>query len=79
MRVNSQLWLQKSLTNNYIYMTPKEFFYAVANMRAAQKAYFKTRSQSNLRAARAAERSIDEEITRVKNVLYDLEHNNKEQ
>ena len=60
-------------------MTPKEFFYAVANMRAAQKAYFKTRSQSNLRAARAAERSIDEEISRVKNALYDLEHNSKEQ
>lgn len=60
-------------------MTPKEFFYAVSQMRAAQKAYFKTRSQSNLRAARAAERSIDEEIIRVKNYLYDLEHNNKEQ
>lgn len=58
-------------------MTPKEFFYAVSNMRDCQKAYFKTRSQSNLRAARAAERSIDEEIMRVKNYLYDLEHNKK--
>lgn len=55
-------------------MTPKEFFYAVSNMRDAQKAYFKTRSQTNLRAARAAERSIDEEIMRVKNIIYDLEH-----
>lgn len=60
-------------------MTPKEFFYAVSNMRDAQKAYFKTRSQSNLRAARAAERSIDEEITRVKNILYEMEHKTIEQ
>ena len=60
-------------------MTPKEFFYAVSNMRDAQKAYFKTRSQSNLRAARAAERSIDEEIARVKNVLYEMEHKTIEQ
>ena len=60
-------------------MTPKEFFYAVSNMRAAQTAYFKTRSQSNLRATRAAERSIDEEITRVKNVLYEMEHKTIEQ
>ena len=60
-------------------MTPKEFFYAVSNMRDAQKAYFKTRSQSNLRAARAAERSIDEEIARVKNVLYEMEHKTTEQ
>ena len=60
-------------------MTPKEFFYAVSNMRDAQKAYFKTRSQSNLRAARAAERSIDEEISRVKNILYEMEHKTSEQ
>lgn len=60
-------------------MTPKEFFYAVSNMRDCQKAYFKTRSQSNLRAARAAERSIDEEISRVKNILYDMEHKTNEQ
>lgn len=60
-------------------MTPKEFFYAVSNMRDAQKAYFKTRSQSNLRAARAAERSIDEEISRVKNILYEMEHKTIEQ
>lgn len=56
-------------------MTPKEFFYAVSNMRAAQKAYIKSRSQSNLRAARASEIAIDNEIARVKEVLYRLEHN----
>lgn len=55
-------------------MTPKEFFYAVSNMRAAQKAYFKSRSQSNLRAARAAEIAIDNEIARVKEVIYQMEH-----
>ena len=58
-------------------MTPREFFYAVANMRAAQQAYFKTRSQSNLRAARAAERAIDEEIARVKEVIYHNEHSDQ--
>ncbi len=60
-------------------MTPKEFFYAVSNMRAAQKAYIKSRSQSNLRAARASEIAIDNEIARVKEVLYRLEHNITEQ
>lgn len=58
-------------------MTPREFFYAVANMRAAQQAYFKTRSQSNLRAARAAERGIDDEIARVKEVIYHNEHSDQ--
>ena len=77
MRAKRQSWQRNNLTNKRNNMTPKEFFYAVSNMRDAQKAYFKTRSQSNLRAARAAERSIDEEITRVKNYLYDLEHNKK--
>lgn len=55
-------------------MTPKEFFYAVSNMRAAQKAYIKSRSQSNLRAARASEIAIDNEIARVKEVIYQMEH-----
>lgn len=64
-----------SRTNYPNYMTPKEFFYAVSNMRAAQKAYIKSRSQSNLRAARASEIAIDNEIARVKEILYRLEHN----
>lgn len=63
-----------SRTNYPNYMTPKEFFYAVSNMRAAQKAYIKSRSQSNLRAARASEIAIDNEIARVKELLYQMEH-----
>ena len=60
-------------------MTPKEFFYAVSHMRDCQKAYFKTRNQSTLRAARASEIAVDNEIARVKEVLYRLEHNTIEQ
>lgn len=50
-------------------MTAKEFFYLVANMRAAQKSYFKGRSDQAFRAARALENDVDREIARVKNVL----------
>ena len=47
-------------------MTAKEFFYLVANMRAAQKSYFKNRDQKSLRAARALEGDVDREIRDVK-------------
>lgn len=60
-------------------MTPKEFFFAVSHMRDCQKAYFKSRSQSTLRAARASEIAVDNEIARVKEILYRLEHNTFEQ
>lgn len=63
-----------SRTNYPNYMTPKEFFYAVSHMRDCQKAYFKSRSQSTLRAARASEIAVDNEIARVKEVLYQMEH-----
>lgn len=49
-------------------MNSKEFFWATAAMRAAQKEYFKTRSDRAFRAARALENSIDTEIRRVKEI-----------
>lgn len=50
-------------------MTPKEFFYLVAQMRATQKRYFKDRDNTTLRAARALEGEVDREILRVKTLL----------
>lgn len=50
-------------------MTAREFFYLTASMRAAQKEYFKTRSQSAFRACRALENDVDREILRVKSII----------
>lgn len=50
-------------------MTSREFFYMVAEMRTAQKAYFKSRDQLTLRAARKLENMIDKEIDRVRRVV----------
>lgn len=50
-------------------MTPKEFFYLVAQMRAAQSQYFKTRDNLSFRAARALENDVDREIKRVRDIL----------
>lgn len=50
-------------------MTAKEFFYLVAEMRAAQTAYFETRSMHVFRACRALENDVDREIRRVRSIL----------
>lgn len=50
-------------------MTSKEFFYLVAEMREAQKAYFETRSQNVFRACRALENNVDREIRRVRQIV----------
>ena len=50
-------------------MNAREFFYAVAEMRRAQREYFKTRDQHTFRACRAMENHIDAEIERVKAIL----------
>lgn len=50
-------------------MNPREFFFAVSNMREAQRSYIKTRDSRTLRASIAAEREIDAEIERVKALL----------
>ena len=50
-------------------MTAKEFFYLVAEMREAQKAYFETRDTKVLRACRALENDVDREIRRVRTIV----------
>lgn len=50
-------------------MNSREFFYLVAQMRVAQKEYFKTRDQLNLRAARKLEIEVDKEIERVRTIV----------
>lgn len=50
-------------------MTAKEFFYLVAEMRAAQTAYFNTRDGRVFRAARKLENDVDREIRRVRELL----------
>lgn len=50
-------------------MTAKEFFYLVAEMRAAQKSYFETRDRKVFRAARALENDVDREIARVRKIV----------
>lgn len=50
-------------------MNAKEFFYTVAQMRAAQTAYFKTRDPNVFRAARKLENIIDREIERVREIV----------
>lgn len=51
-------------------MNAREFYDKVCEMRAAQKTYFKTREQSDLRYARKLEGIIDHEIERVRDILY---------
>lgn len=50
-------------------MKARDFFYLVAEMRSAQKAYFKTRSDNVFRAARKLENEVDREIERVRNIV----------
>ena len=50
-------------------MNAREFFYTVAQMRSAQKAYFKTRDANVFRAARKLENIIDAEIARVRSLV----------
>lgn len=50
-------------------MNAREFFYLVAQMRSAQKEYFRGRDQIALRAARKYENLVDAEIERVRQIL----------
>lgn len=54
-------------------MNAREFFYLVAEMRAAQKAYFKTRQDNVFRAARKLENQVDAEIQRVRELVNDAD------
>lgn len=50
-------------------MTAKEFFYLVAQMREAQKAYFETRDRKVFLSCRALENDVDREINRVRTLV----------
>lgn len=50
-------------------MNAREFFYLVAEMRSAQKAYFKSKDSNVFRAARKLENEVDKEIERVRELL----------
>lgn len=52
------------------HMNAREFFDKVVEMRMAQKTYFKTRDQFDLRVARKIEGDIDREIDRVRGILH---------
>lgn len=52
-------------------MNNKTFFRKVSQMRAAQREYFKTRNSDALVTSKLLEKSIDEEIKRVKAVMAD--------
>lgn len=47
-------------------MDAKSFFYLVAEMRSAQRNYFRSRDRSVFLAARVLEDQVDREISRVK-------------
>lgn len=51
-------------------MNAREFFYTVAEMRSAQKAYFKTKDRQVFLAARKLENLIDAEIERVREIIH---------
>lgn len=55
-------------------MSPREFFFLVAQMRASQKMYFETRDQKVFRSCRALENDVDREIRRVKAILSQQEN-----
>lgn len=50
-------------------MNARDFFYLVAEMREAQKAYFETKDRNVFRAARKLENEVDKEIRRVREVV----------
>lgn len=56
-------------------MSPREFFYLVAEMREAQKSYFETRDRVVFRAARALENDVDREIRRVREIMNKKDQN----
>lgn len=56
-------------------MDARAFFYLVAEMREAQKAYLETRDRVVFRAARALENDVDREIRRVREIVNKQEQN----
>lgn len=56
-------------TSDRTTMNAKEFFYLVAQMREAQKAYFETRDRRVFLNCRALENDVDREIKRVREIV----------
>lgn len=52
-------------------MNAEAFYKLVVAMRDKQKEYFRTRSQSVLRESKALEKRVDDEISRVEQILKD--------
>lgn len=50
-------------------MNHRDFFYLVAQVREAQKAYLKTRDGNVFRAVRKLENELDREIERVRQIV----------
>lgn len=50
-------------------MNSKDFFDLVSNMRAKQKEYFKYRNNTLLKESKALEKQVDDEISRVNDIL----------
>lgn len=50
-------------------MNARRFFYLTASMRKAQKEFFSTHSKDALILSKELERQVDDEITRVHNIL----------
>lgn len=55
-------------------MNHREFFYLTAAVRRAQKEYFKSRDQIELRKCKVLEKQLDEEIERVRNLTETTEN-----
>lgn len=71
------IYFKAAATNKSIYekskeksqMNARDFFYLVAEMREAQKAYFETKDRHVFRAARKLENEVDKEIRRVRELV----------
>lgn len=50
-------------------MTSRDFFFLVANMRSAQREYFKTKDRRVFAKCRALEVEVDREVRRVLDIL----------
>ena len=63
-----------ALTQNSAGMDSRSFFELVADMRSAQKSYFRTRVLEALVASKTLESKVDAEIARVRAVLSSREN-----
>lgn len=50
-------------------MTARDFFEKVAEMRRAQRDYFKTRDKDTLIRSKTLEKEVDDEIKRVNEII----------